>query len=514
LTLSTATSPAFTATAGGTVSSTNTNSTLATTTGTALNVANTTISASNLKFKSISANGGTNGIILNTTGASGSLQVLGDGTLAKNNSGGTIQALTGAEASPVENATLGVGIYMNNTKSPSFNQMHLQNFSNYAVAGTTVSGFNMSWSIVDGTNGTGANRYGGFGEGSVIFQGLTGSATVDHSDFSGGANNTFLVLNNGSQSLNRITITNCSFAQTDTTGSDALTFQGTGGTLNVTVQSSIFTAARGDLFQIDLHGTISSDLVFGGATNALGNTLSNSNTNSLGGGITLGGGGASQVDTFTFNIDHNTMQGAKVSAISIGAGTGAGTNHNYSGTINGNVIGVAGTADSGSVGGSGINLVFNDAGTETVSITNNQVRQYGNGAGINITAGTFGSANSYGNYTVTGNTISNPGTFASNGFLLTAGTGPALPDTGRVCLVLTGNAMTGSGANGGTDIRVRNRFDVKIGFPGYGAGQTTNTGALQTFLSGNNSAASSSATAPALGTTNGTSNGFFSVCPP
>jgi hypothetical protein len=37
---------------------------------------------------------------------------------------------------------------------------------------------------------------------------------------------------------------------------DALTFQGTGGTLKVTVQNSTFTAARGDLFQIDMHASL------------------------------------------------------------------------------------------------------------------------------------------------------------------------------------------------------------------------------------------------------------------
>ena len=41
--------------------------------GTALNVANTTIGASGLTFQSISSNGGTNGIVLNTTGTLGGL---------------------------------------------------------------------------------------------------------------------------------------------------------------------------------------------------------------------------------------------------------------------------------------------------------------------------------------------------------------------------------------------------------------------------------------------------------
>ena len=324
-------------------------------------------------------------------------------------------------------------------------------------------------------------------------------------------------MNNGSQTLNRATFTFCSFAQTDTTGNDALVFQGTGGTLNVTVQDSTFTAARGDLFQIDLHGTISSDLIFGGAGH--GNTLSNSNGNSLGGGITLGGGGAGNVDTFTFNISNNTMQGAKTGAISIGAGTGAGTNHNYSGTINANTIGVPGIANSGSFGGSDISFIFNDAGTANVSITNNHLYQYNN-EGVNLTFGAFGSANPYVQATVTGNTISNPGTFASQGVLLTAGTQPSPLDTGRICFTLGGagalaNSMTGSGANGSSDIRIRNRFDVKVGLPGYGGPSGTGGGAaVDTFMSGNNGGASALSPDASLGTTNGTTNGFFGSCPP
>jgi hypothetical protein len=76
------------------------------------------------------------------------------------------------------------------------------------------------------------------------------------------------------------------------------------------------------------------------------------------------------------------------------------------------------------------------------------------------------------------------------------------------------NSLTGSSANAATDIRVRNRFDVKIGFPGYG-GATTDTVALGSYLQARNGGAPTvSVAAPSLGTANGTSNGFFQVCPP
>ncbi|MGH3010856.1 MAG: beta strand repeat-containing protein [Gaiellaceae bacterium] len=97
--LSTGAAAAFTATGGGTVNVTGASNTLATTTGTALNVANTTIGAGGLNFRSISANGGANGIVLNTTGSNGGLTVTGTGTT--DGSGGTIQNTTTRGASLV-----------------------------------------------------------------------------------------------------------------------------------------------------------------------------------------------------------------------------------------------------------------------------------------------------------------------------------------------------------------------------------------------------------------------------
>jgi hypothetical protein len=70
--------------------------TLTTTTGTALNVQNTTIGADGLNFRTISANGAPNGIVLSNTGTTAGLTVTGTGTAG---SGGTIQNTTGRGAS-------------------------------------------------------------------------------------------------------------------------------------------------------------------------------------------------------------------------------------------------------------------------------------------------------------------------------------------------------------------------------------------------------------------------------
>ena len=115
-------------------------------------------------------------------------------------------------------AVSGNGIYLNSTKNPTFKHMNLHDFQNYALVGTTVNDFTMDYCIINGANGT---LQSGIGEGSVYFTGLTTSASVTNSDFSGGAYDTFHVFNTAGQSLNRITITNCSFAMTNTLGSDA-----------------------------------------------------------------------------------------------------------------------------------------------------------------------------------------------------------------------------------------------------------------------------------------------------
>ena len=79
----------------------------------ALSFTDTTIGATGLTFESISADGGTNGILLNNTGALGGLTVTGDGSNARNGSGGTIQNTTGS------------GIDLDNTQDFSISSMDI-----------------------------------------------------------------------------------------------------------------------------------------------------------------------------------------------------------------------------------------------------------------------------------------------------------------------------------------------------------------------------------------------------
>ena len=166
LALSTGVNDAFVATGGGTIVATQNNTTiintLATTFGAALRVANTEIGAAGLTFRSIS--GGTtsysNGVVisLDTTGVgagNGGLTVVGDATAS---SGGVIRRKSGVDGLVTE----GIGIYLNNTKSPAFHWMEISRHDNGGIVARNVAGFLLTNSRVV-TSGTSA------GEAPIVF---------------------------------------------------------------------------------------------------------------------------------------------------------------------------------------------------------------------------------------------------------------------------------------------------------------------------------------------------------
>ncbi|WP_050631998.1 beta strand repeat-containing protein [Bradyrhizobium viridifuturi] len=350
---------------GGTITLTGSNNTITSTTGTALDVENTQIGSSNLILKSITSSGGSNnGIILSNTGTAagnGGLHVTGDGSTA--GSGGTIANKTGADGS----TTQGSGIYLNNTKDVQISYLAMHDFQNYGIVGTNVTGFTLGNTTVTGTNGT---SVGGIGEGDVYFTGLSGTASVTNSTLTGAAYDALHVFNDSGQTLNRITVSGSTFATNSAAGNasnDAIGFQATGGTFNATIQNSTVTSARGDMFQLNLLGTVSSDLVM------TGDNFSNTNQNivSGGGGITIGGGGPTNDITLTYDIANNTIKGALGAALGISKGTGSAGS--FTGTITGNTIGTQGSGGSGSTQGYGIAVFEDGAGTSSTTITNNHI---------------------------------------------------------------------------------------------------------------------------------------------
>lgn len=482
--LVTNTNPAFTATGGGTVSATQNNTTilntLTATTASALNVANTTIGVAGLTFRSITSNGSgtSNGIIIDNAG-SGGLTVTGNAgtcTSAATCTGGTISNKTGGDGTGN-----GIGIYVNNSSNISLTRMKFNDFTNYAVRGTTVTGFTMNNCFIDGANGDSA----GADEGTIIFDGLFGTASFSTDTIKGGIEDNFRVANvNGTLS---VTIDSCTIRDTSTTasGNDNVNFR-TNVTANVTahVTNNTFAATNADHIQTIASDASSLTIV------ATGNTLSGGGGGSaLGQGITISGGNATPSDsteTVRFNISSNNMTGTiQGGAINVNEGSG---NGNWQGQINGNVIGNVGSACSGASQSSGIRLENHSKGTLTGKVTNNQVHQTcGAGGGISLTAGdttASGLGNGPLNATVTGNTIDTPGGSADHGVVLVGGAG-VTNNSNLICLDLLNNSSTGSPVVGssGFAYRIRQRFGQTVSLPGY-AGANNNNAAVQTYFQG------------------------------
>jgi hypothetical protein len=452
MTISTGPNAGFTATGGGTVAATAATNTIATTTGTALNVANTTIGAGGLNFRSIASNGAVNGIVLNNTGNTAGLTVAGTGAAG---TGGTIQNSSGA------------GIDLMSTRSPSFSFMNVQNGGDDGIRGSSVNGFNLSSSSVS-NNGNAVNE-----SGLDFVGGLTGTASISSTNVTGSAENN-LIVTNASGTLN-LTVTGGSFSNTSAlVGNDGIHLDAnTTAAIIASITGATFSNSRGDHFQFATNATStgSSNVTFSN------NTLTGAAGN-LGAGITLSTDASS--DT-AFTLANNNVQGAVSSAITVDLGTNSTAGGTLSGTISGNTIGTAGVVNSGSSQFNGITTYANGNGTMTVAIANNLIREYNNFAGIDarIRAGAAPTLNA----TITGNTISNPGTFANNGLFVQGGA--ATGDGGLICAGITGNTMAGSGANGGTDFRLRQRFNTTIRLPGYG-GAAGDTAAVIAFVQGNN----------------------------
>ncbi len=203
--------------------------------------------------------------------------------------------------------------------------------------------------------------------------------------------------------------------------------------------------------------------------------------------MTVAVGGAGDL---TYNISDNTFRGSKGTALLVskafGAPPGDGT---MSGRIERNTIGLSGVANSGSSQGSGIEVLELARGGHTTLIKDNQIYRYSN-FGILVTVGGASESNTglthdgTMNATIQGNTIAEPnaptGGLSQNGIHLNSGTNTG--DGYQVCMNIGDptdaakrNTVTGSGALGGTDYRLRQRFDTVVRLPGY-TGATNGSG--------------------------------------
>jgi hypothetical protein len=500
----------------GTLNVTGSGNSINSVSGVALDVANTDIGASDLTFERIDAGNATaaadpaNGIVLNNTGSAGELTVTSSGagtcTAADTSgcSGGLIQNTAGAD--DAGSVPAGTGILLKDTGGLSLTRMRVANNSNYGIRGTNVNGFTLANSVINGVNGTSAvtaNK-----DSSAKFEQLTGTVSVTDTQMSGGFTSNLLV-SNTSGTLNA-TLTNFTSGTIDATGGDdAVQFEGVGtSTLNATVSSSTFTTATGDLFQFIGNGT------GGGALSFTGNTVSNDDPSIAtgGGGITLSGA-AEGPETITFS--DNTLRDSHTAALTINKSRdGTGPDKAQTVIIDNNTIGVTGVANSGSLEGSGISVTNFGDGDQTLTVTNNRVRQY-NSTGMRFVAGAGLAENGQMNLNISGNTILEPGTNPSVTLLqgIRVESGVTAGDTFQTCANFGANDMHPSGdpalSGGASDYRLVVSQSTTLRLPGYGGGATDGA-AVATFVNGK---IGSGATGTAVAAAPGVFSGTGTTCP-
>ena len=468
----------FLASGGGTVSVTGTGNSIATVGGTALNITNTTIGASELHFHDISANGGTNGIILNTTGSTGGLNVTGSGATSRDGTGGTI---TG---------TSGDGVLLTSASQVSLTHMNINSTGGQGVSGSAVNGFVSDWNSFSANgNATkeGAIRFGFETDPSAtgLTGGAVGSATetrIDNTLISGSFERGVSIFNN-SGTLTQLNLHGTTI-QNSTNGSGMLLELRDTAVATADLQNSTFTGNKAAGFQGT--GTDTANLT----VNAIGagghsNTFSNNND-----GVLIGSSGSADVTTeFSNNTFSGNTPGVAITVSTFQSSTASGSlsakilNNTVSvpatglndaiqalmsgtGTpqhikIDGNVITDAGT------GANGIFVGTPDSGTTpnfTAIITNNTVTMtdtVNSGNGISAQSTKGGSAV----FKIEGNTVS--GAAIDGIFLFRPNTSTSTVSLERggsasntASVVLAANNPNAHSAAGGLDTEVLGTITV------------------------------------------------------
>lgn len=344
LQLSTGTSNAFTATGAGTLEVCDENpcnpaatgallNTLTTTTGTALNVTGVSISANNLEFRSISANGGANGIFLQNTGTAGGLKVKGDGTnTAKggNGTGGTIQNMVGADG-----ATAGNGIYLDNTQHVSLLRMQLNGFQNSAIRGFNVVDFRFQYSTINGTSGSSSVPE----EGAMAFGSISGpnglnggSNVIDNCVIRGAVEHNTEFYNYQAGPNYSLTISNCDItANSAAFGADGVQIELSGAytsTATVVVQNCFFDDNKSQGVQASALSNSNLDITIDG------NTLVRTTQGNE--GFIVSNGGSADA---TVHMTNNNVSGVGGVGLYVGQVAGnATTTSNLTAVISGNTV--------------------------------------------------------------------------------------------------------------------------------------------------------------------------------
>ncbi|HEX8903599.1 MAG TPA: Ig-like domain-containing protein, partial [Longimicrobiaceae bacterium] len=452
--------------------------------GIALNVSGATIGAGGLNFRSISATGGANGIVLSNTGSNG-LTVTGNGTAG---SGGTIQNAVGADG-----ATAGNGVYLSGARNVSLSWMTLSNHQNNGIFGTGVRGaLTLDHLTLNGNQGN-SNVGGSTEESAIHLVDVGGAVKITNSSISGGAYDNVRIRNDAgtSPTVDSLVFASNTLGTMQGSAVDArnhavaMTFAD--GTADVRIRKNDVNFWWGTGIDVVFQGTASSTNVA-----VTGNNVSQGNATPAPGasGIVVDGG------NIKFDISSDTVMFATGAAIAVDEASNLAST--FHGTISNNVIGASGVTNSGSSQGSAVSVIHLGAGTTTVNVTNNVIRQINGIQAILLQGGDASASGGDGtfNTTVTGNDIQEAGSTLNSGrsaIILTAGT--ASGDGHQFCADLGGsgglknNIVNFNTASAGNENRIRpnQRFETTVNMPGY-TGANNDNAAVATYLLGRNTA--------------------------
>jgi hypothetical protein len=495
----------------------------------------------------------TDGIYINNGGitAASKFVIQGTGTAASNTLTGTGAAATDG------NHLQGTGIYLNSIGNVDLTKVTIAgDWNNFGIRGDSVYGFKLHDSTLNGTYGDsnaadeGAIRFGaqaGSSEGAK--SGIIGTGLFEGNTIGGGWEDNLDLYLYGSDTANITVKDNAtSGAQavfnttqnplTNGSGNDNITVESGGNsTLTLTLDGLDVKGAHGDQLQIVASDNTTQHLT---VTNSSFNNFTQ-NSNTIGGGVYIGGGG----DTATYHVDFNfTGNTIKYSKDTAAAFIYGGNSQVVSGIIQNNTIGTASgggatlTDGSGSQNGIGIEVdSIHQAGAGqskvAVRIQGNQIHDWSNLSGIALYA--TGNAGDTGSEileaTVLNNVVDegdNAGGASLAAFYAWAGSkNPG--DNGVIGLNLSGNTFTPpSGALAAIDLDQLSTNNIAhYNIPGYNnagnanhgeshpAGGTAST-SLQTFWGSSNTLG----TAPSpiygngtvyAGTTAGITNSAFTL---
>jgi len=350
LTLNTGANSAFSATGGGTVTATDTTSTLTTTSGTPLTVTTTNIGSSGLRFASITSNGAVNGVLLNgNTGSTGRL-VVGPAV------GGACNSVATCAGGAIQNST-GAAISLTNTRNVSFTEMYILNGATHGIFGTTMADasggaqptFELKNSFLE-SPGDGDNESALYFDSAGVAN-ITGRMVVSDTTIQNFEDVGVHVGNNSGTvtiELTDLTINNNS----DTNGEEGVDVEAL-GTANITldVSGGTFTDLEGGGFNVFISGGSGViDLNIDGTTITGTGGPDNFPTPPA---MTFSAEGGSS--TLTFDITNNDILDSSGDGIFIG----------HEGTIMGRITG---NDVSGMATGDGLRIDTDTSGSNTVTI--------------------------------------------------------------------------------------------------------------------------------------------------